>query len=237
MILRSLSLLVFSLVPLVGLVRAQTPASAAGVEIALVGLGELPVAVKIADGSRVLDIGVPVGGKGPAFRYRGPSPLVFFREEIDAEGAARRVPVSSAEFSPGWGRVLVVLVATGRDAAGHRFAAQAFDDSAAGFPAGHARVFNFHAGTLALNSGGQVARVPARESRLIGFNAARNRLWMEVALERAGQWEPLPAIVTQVAPGSRLLVFAYEERGDAARVERTYRTISEIVSAETLALR
>lgn len=239
MIPRSFSLLVASLFFFVGFARAQAsaPASDVGVEVALVGLGELPSSVKIADGSRTLDVGVPVGGKGAAFRYRGPSPLVFFREEPDAEGKVRRVPVASAEFSPGWGKALVVLVATGRDAAGPRFVAQAFDDSAEGFPAGRARVFNFHAGTLALNNGGRVAQVPTRESRLVEFNLTGNRLWMKVALERAGRWEPLPAIVTQVAPSSRLLIFAYEERGDAARVERTYRTISEIVSADTLALR
>lgn len=217
--------------------RAQSAPPAPGVEVSLVGLGALPSSVKVADGNRVLELGVPAGGKGAPFRYRGASPLVFFREVTDAEGAVRRVPVASADFTASWGRTMVVLVATGKDAHGPTFAARAFDDSAEGFPAGHARVFNFYPDTLALNNGGRTAQVPARESRMVALDVAGSRVWMKLALQRADSWEALPPLITQVAPGMRLLVFAYAERGDAGRVENTCRTIAELVATESLALR
>ena len=221
----------------VGVGRGQpaAPEDMGGVEISLVGLGEFPSSVKIAFGKRVLDVGVPSSGKGPAFRYRGASPLVFFREVTDAEGKVQRVPIATVEYPAAWKKVLIVLISGGHTADGWTFGAQAFDDSREGFPVGHARIFNFYPGTLALNSGGDVAQVPSRQSRLVKLQGAKSRVWMKVALQRESRWETLPAFVTQVAPGSRLLIFAYEEAGDAGRVECTYRTIAEVVVTETVA--
>lgn len=228
-------LLFFPLVVVAAPGQPVAAGEAAGVEISLVGLGDLPAAVKVADGRGTLDIGVPASGRGASFRYRGASPLVFFREMTDAEGQIRRVPIATVEYPAGWKKMLIVLISGGHTGEDWRFDAQAFDDSAEGFPAGHARVFNFYQTTLALNNGGEVAQVPPRQSRLVALRGAGKRVWMKMAVQRAAEWETLPAFVTQVAPDSRLLVFAYEAPGDAGRIERTYRSISEVVVTSTVA--
>lgn len=202
----------------------------AGMEISLVGLGELPPAVKIAEGTRVLEVAVPPDGRGASFHYRGKPPLVFFREVTDTEGKVRRVPIATVEYSSAWKKTLVVLLSAGRTAEGVNFTAQAFDDSAEGFPAGHARLFNFFRSTLAANSGDGVEQVPPRGSQLIALKGARARVWMKLAVQRPDSWEVLPTFVTQVAPNTRLLIFAYEAPGDGGAMERTYRSISEVIA-------
>lgn len=207
----------------------------AGLEISLVGLGELPPAVKIADGTRVLDVAVPPDGRGAPFYYRGKPPLVFFREVTDAEGKVHRVPVATVEYAPAWKKSLVVLVSGGRTAEGWNFTGQAFDDSAEGFPSGYARLFNFYRNTLAVNSGDGLEQVPARGSRLIALKGSRARVWMKLAVQRPANWEVLPTFVTQVAPNTRLLIFAYEAPGDGGGMERTCRSISEVIVPEQVA--
>lgn len=214
--------------------RGQPPAAErpAGLEISLVGLGDLPPVVKIADGTRVLDAAVPPSGRGDPFYYRGKTPLVFFREVTDAEGKVQRVPIATVEYPPAWRKALVVLVSGGRKAEVRDFSAEAFDDSAEGFPAGYARLFNFYRNTLAVNSGDGLEQVPARQSRLIALKGARARVWMKLAVQRPADWEVLPTFVTQVAPNTRLLIFAYEAPGDGGGMERTCRSIAETVATD-----
>ncbi|MFA6960146.1 MAG: hypothetical protein WC205_05285 [Opitutaceae bacterium] len=214
--------------------RGQSPAPAE-LEISLVGLGDLPPSVKIADGTRVLEISVPASGRGDPVYYRGKNPLVFFRETTDAEGKTRRVPVATVEFSPAWKKALVVLVSAGRKGGDWNFTGQAFDDSAEGFPTDYARLFNFYRSTLAVNSGDGLEQVPPRESRLIALKGSRARVWMKLAVQRPASWEVLPTFVTQVAPNTRLLIFAYEAPGDGGGMERTYRSISEVIAPEQIA--
>ncbi|GEM_PF-4153127 len=209
--------------------------SPAGLEISLVGLGELPPTVKIADGTRVLEVAVPSSGRGDPFFYRARTPLVFFREVADAEGKVQRVPIATVECSPAWEKALVVLVANGRTAGDLVFTAQAFDDGSEGFPVGHARLFNFFRSTLAVNSGGGLEQVPAFQSRLVALSGSRARVWMKLAVQRPENWEVLPTFVTQVAPNTRLLIFAYEAPGDGGAMERTYRSIAEVVADEIAA--
>lgn len=225
-----LSLLLLGALPAADVcAQAAGPAIPEGIEISLVGLGDLPTSVKIADGSRVIETAVPPDGRGSPFYYRGKTPLVFFRETTDAEGKLRRVPVATVEYSPLWKKALVVLVAAGRTGETRDFTAQAFDDGSEGFPAGHARLFNFYRGALAANSGDGVEQVPPRQSRLIALKGSRARVWMKLAVQRPESWEVLPTFVTQVAPNTRLLIFAYEAPGDGGAMDRTYRCISEAI--------
>lgn len=211
------------------------PEAAVGLEISLVGLGDLPPLVKIADGTRVLEVAVPPSGRGDAFHYRARTPLVFFREITDAEGKVQRVPIATVEYSPAWKKALVVLVSGGHTAEGWTFTGQAFDDSAEGFPSGYARLFNFYRNTLAVNSGDGLEQVPSRQSRLIALKGSRARVWMKLAVQRPANWEVLPTFVTQVGPNTRLLIFAYEAPGDGGGMERTCRSISEVIMPEQVA--
>ncbi|HEY9247828.1 MAG TPA: hypothetical protein VIO38_01800 [Rariglobus sp.] len=217
-----------------GAALSQPPAAEErGVEISLVGLGALPERVKIADGKRGRDVSVPASGRGQPFRHTGAPHLVFVREETDAEGNVRLVPVAEVTFSPAWKKVLVVLMSAGQG----RFNAQAFDDSAEGFPPGFARVFNFYKSTLAVNNGAGLAEIAPGASELMQLHGARTRMWMKVAVRRPQEWELLPTFVTQVAPNTRLLLFAYEAPGDEGVMEQRYRSITEVVVTGPLAVR
>lgn len=215
-------------------VRAQpaaAPAASEGVEISIVGLGQMPSVVKIADGPRALEAPVQSSGKGAPFRHKGGSPLVFFREVKDAEGRLRRETVATVEYPPEWKRMLVVLLADARRPGQDAFTAQVFDDGAEGFPAGTARVFNFFRTTLAANSGDALEQVPSGQSRLMRLSGARARVWLKLARQGPTEWELLPTFVTQFSPDRRLLLFLYETKGEDGQVERIYRNIPEVAPA------
>lgn len=199
-----------------------------GVEISLVGLGSLPSSVKIAEGARTLEASVQSSGKGPSFHHKGGSPLVFFREVKDAQGNLKRETIASVVYPPEWKKMLVVLLADSRHPGEGLFAAQAFDDSSEGFPAGSARIFNFFKTTLAANSGDALEQVPPGQSRLMRLSGARARVWLKLARQGPTEWELLPTFVTQFSPDRRLLLFLYETKGDDGQIERIYRNIPEV---------
>lgn len=218
--------------------RAQAPVpEEKGISISLVGLGYLPSTVKIVDGSRILNVEVPASGRGQVFKYRGSSPLVFVQEIKNALGKVSLVPVANVAFAPTMSKMLVVLVSKGRSGEEWRFTAQGFDDTIAGFPAGHARVFNFYQTVLAVNSGPEIVQIEAGQSQLVPMRGSRARIWMKVAVRRPAEWEILPTFITQVAPNTRILLFAYEAPDHEGTLQRIYRSISEIAPTETLEVR
>lgn len=201
------------------------PAEPVGMEFSLVGLGALPDKLSFRDKSKIVTFELPKSGRGEPIRYGGASPLVLFTERIDAEGKTIQVPVASISYSANWTRVLAVLVSGGREDAPIR--TLAFDDSPEGFPVDHARLFNFYSRELAVSNDGKVEQIASGDSSLFQLQNRNGRTWMKLAARKGDAWQPLPAYVTQITPGMRLLVFAYEQRTPEGVMEPIYRTINE----------
>jgi len=206
---------------------AGAPARAAdnaGITLSVVGLGELPPSLLYKDGGRTLALDIPTSGRGAPVAYGGSPPLVLFKEVVDATGNKTTVPVATVEFSPSWTRVLAVLVSGGK--ADSPIRALAFDDGAAGFPAGYARLFNFYASDIAVSNNGRISEVASGKSALLPLVNHSGRAWMKLATRNGAGWSSLPTFVTQIKPDDRLLVFAYEIRTESG-IQQVYRTITQ----------
>lgn len=202
------------------------------VTISIVGLGELPSMLRFQQGTKVLSAGIPAGGRGVSFHYKGSSPLVLFEEVTDATGKITRVPRATASYPVEWKKILLVLLpGDSKDGMLREFT---FDDSREAFPPDHVRLFNFYFSAVAVSANGTVDRIEAGTSKLLALPArdALGRIWMKMAALRDGKWEVLPTWITQSPPSARLLMFAYEQRNENGALTPVYRTITEAAPPE-----
>ena len=203
-----------------------------GVSISIVGLGDLPGALRFQQGGKVMNAGIPAGGRGVSFHYKGPAPLVLFEELVDAAGKITRVPRATASYPAEWKKVLLVLLPG--DTKDGMLRAFTFDDSREGFPPDHVRLFNFYFSAVAVSANGTIDQIEPGTSKLLALPArdSLGRIWMKLAALRGGHWEVLPTWITQSPSSARLLMFAYEQRNEGGALIPVYRTLTEVVPPE-----
>ena len=203
-----------------------------GVSISIVGLGDLPNVLRFQQGSKVMNAGIPAGGRGVSFHYKGPAPLGLFEEVADATGKIIRVPRATASYPVEWKKILLVLLPG--DSKDGVLRAFTFDDSREGFPPDRVRLFNFYFSAVAVSANGTIDQIEPGTSKLLSLPArdALGRIWMKLAALRDGRWEVLPTWITQCPPSARLLMFAYEQRNEGGALTPVYRTITEVAPPE-----
>lgn len=189
------------------------------VDLSLVCLDRMPSSLLLQMGNgELVPVATLAGLRNPVVRYRGSPPFRFFTETTDAEGRVTRIPAATVSYQADWPRALIILAPAPRGAA-EPLRGQAFDDSPAGFPPEHVRVFNLHPFPLAIHAGtNEPVQLEPGQSALQPLTVDRTgRAFVQLAMRRGDLWQVLPPLGTDVLPNMRALAFLYEENGQASR--------------------
>jgi len=102
-------------------------------------------ALKFDDGETVQTIGVSTNSLGNARKYRGPNPIVFFREREtnDPENPIERVPVASVRVPEGMSEALVLFIVSNSGSSPQRIQTRVIDASRSSFDQGEMQFLNF----------------------------------------------------------------------------------------------
>jgi len=146
--------------------------------------------------------------RSPEYRYRGPNPLVFFRERTGPEGDTIRDPVASIRVPPDLSRALFLFFPVDAPQGAERYRILTIDDSRAAFPPGSYRFYNLTDHRIAGRIGDSQFVLPLQENRLVRPDHDNGRnIPLQLAVENPDGWQRKVSTAWLYRETARSLVF------------------------------
>jgi hypothetical protein len=146
--------------------------------------------------------------RSPEYRYRGPNPLVFFRERTGPEGETLREPVASVRVSPNLRQAFFLFFPIDAPQGAERYRILTVDDSRAAFPPGSYRFINLTDHRIAGQIGDTQFVLPYKENRIVRpeHETGRN-ISLQLAIENPDGWQRKVSTAWLYRDTARSLVF------------------------------
>lgn len=157
--------------------------------------------------------------RSPVYSYQGPSPLVFFRQEINEDGEIVSVAVAQVDLTKGSGRSLLLFaMRPGNADTGPDIGVVVLDDSPEFFKAGSYYLFNLCKEELYCKVGENMHALAPRESWMVRPESDKKSVDAVVMIHGEKGTEQIYRAQWPMKLNQRVLVFFYpsSNNGNAA---------------------
>lgn len=150
------------------------------------------------------------GNKTSYQRYTGPTPLVFYTEETDANGEIQKIPQLNVSINKGAKRVIIIVLPPNNQSS--EFRAHTIDISPQTMPEGSVKVVNFSRNQLATKlSINNFALEPLGEKILTYEQTKADDRRFRVAINRDEKWKVVYSSSLKIRPDERGLIVIYPQ--------------------------